>query len=51
MKRLVVYGMVLALNVVHPMFHSIEGGSFDVWLTQIDAWLLHIDPYLHPSRR
>lgn len=38
--RPVALGVVLILNLTHPLFHALEGGMIDALLLHLDTWAM-----------
>lgn len=43
--RLILLGILAALNILHPFIHVIEGGSLDAILPYMDMMVLHMQTY------
>lgn len=50
-SRPIVLGIVVTINLVHPMLHQFEGGGLDAFLVYLDGFVLAVDPYLPAVKR
>lgn len=50
-SRPMILALVVAVNVLHPLLHSFEGGGMDAFLVYLDGFALQVDPHIPEVKR